>query len=128
MVLEILTGCIWNGNRLLFFIFLKIKIKKSNQLQVGRGNLVFRHSITHFPLNSGGIAFWMAEVNAALCLNTSRIHNQSRLLSYFVLLIYIQDYIINLNESKMRLDSFQRGAGSNLAKFLYVFSISIFIS
>ena len=38
--------------------------------RVGRGNLVLRHSVAHFPPNSGGIACWVAELNAALCLDT----------------------------------------------------------
>ena len=38
--------------------------------RVGRGNLVLRHSVTHFLLNSGGIAYWVAELNAAFNLDT----------------------------------------------------------
>ena len=38
--------------------------------RIGRGNLVLRHTVSHFPLSSGGIAWWVAELNAALCLDT----------------------------------------------------------
>ena len=37
---------------------------------VGRGNLVLRHSVPHFLPNSGGIACWVAELNAALNFDT----------------------------------------------------------
>ena len=37
---------------------------------VGRGNLVLQHSVPHFLPNSGGIAYWVVELNAALCLDT----------------------------------------------------------
>ena len=30
---------------------------------------LLRHSVHHFQPNSGGIACWVAETNAALCLN-----------------------------------------------------------
>ena len=33
-------------------------------------NLVFRHFIPHFPPKSAGIACWLAELNAVLCLDT----------------------------------------------------------
>ena len=36
---------------------------------VGRGNLVLRHSVSHFPSSSGGITCWVAELNVALCLD-----------------------------------------------------------
>ena len=36
----------------------------------GRGDLVLRHSVPHFLTNSGGIACRVAELNAALCLDT----------------------------------------------------------
>ena len=32
--------------------------------RVGRGNLVLRHSFPHLPPNSGGIAWWVAELRA----------------------------------------------------------------
>ena len=38
--------------------------------RVGRGNLVLRHSVPHFLPNSGAIACWVAELNAALNLDT----------------------------------------------------------
>ena len=38
--------------------------------RVGRGNLVLRHSIPPFLPNFGGIACWVAQLNAALCLDT----------------------------------------------------------
>ena len=38
--------------------------------RVGRGNLLLRHSVPHFLPNSGGIACLVAELNAALCLDT----------------------------------------------------------
>ena len=38
--------------------------------RVGRGNLELRHSAPHFLSNSGGIACWVAELKAALCLDT----------------------------------------------------------
>ena len=34
--------------------------------RVGRGNLVLKHSVPHFPPSSGGIAYWVAELNATL--------------------------------------------------------------
>ena len=37
-------------------------------MKVGRGNLVLRHSVLHFSPSSGGIACWVAELKAALCL------------------------------------------------------------
>ena len=39
-------------------------------IRKGRRNLALRHSVSHFPLNSGGIACQVAEHNAALCLDT----------------------------------------------------------
>ena len=36
--------------------------------RVGGGNLVLRCSVPHFPLNSGGIACWVVELNAVLHL------------------------------------------------------------
>ena len=59
--------------------------------RLGRGNLVLRPSVPHFLPNSGGIACWVAELNAALYLDTrakkcnkyfislsgDRTHNQS---------------------------------------------------
>ena len=38
--------------------------------RVDKGHVVLRHSILHFPSNFGGIACWMAELNAALYLDT----------------------------------------------------------
>ena len=38
--------------------------------RVGRGNLVLRHSVSHFLPNSGDIACCVAELNAALNLDT----------------------------------------------------------
>ena len=38
--------------------------------RVDRGNLVLRYSVPHFLPNSGGIACWVAELNAALNLDT----------------------------------------------------------
>ena len=38
--------------------------------RVGRENLVLRHLVPHFLPNSGGIAFRVAELNAALNLDT----------------------------------------------------------
>ena len=38
--------------------------------RVGRWNLVLRLSVLHFPPNSGDIACWVAEFNAALVLDT----------------------------------------------------------
>ena len=56
----------------------KIKTQKSHLLffqlhalyKIGGENLVFRHFAAHFPPNSGGIDCWVAELNAALCLDT----------------------------------------------------------
>ena len=36
--------------------------------RVGRGNIVIRYSVPHFPPNFRGIACWMAEFNAGLLL------------------------------------------------------------
>ena len=67
---------------------------------VGRGNLMLRLSVTHFPPNSGDIEFWTAELNAVRCFDNKakkerrreenmkffiyssgdRAHDQSRLL------------------------------------------------
>ena len=54
-----------------------LKLKKLNQLhavsrtrQGGRRNIVWRHSVPHFLPNSGDIACWVAELNAAFCLDT----------------------------------------------------------
>ena len=38
--------------------------------RVGIGNLVLRHSIPPFSPSSGDIACWVAELNAALILDT----------------------------------------------------------
>ena len=38
-------------------------------IRVGRGNLVLRLTVPHFPLSSRGVAYWGAELNAALCLD-----------------------------------------------------------
>ena len=40
------------------------------QQGVREENLVLRHSGPHFQPNSGGIACWVAELNAALILDT----------------------------------------------------------
>ena len=40
--------------------------------RVGRGKLVLRHSIPHFPLSSGGIACWVGEINAAVNLQLNQ--------------------------------------------------------
>ena len=40
------------------------------QSRVARGNLVLRHAVPHFPPNSRGIACCVAELHAALCLDT----------------------------------------------------------
>ena len=37
--------------------------------RVFRGNLVLRHYVSHYPPSSGSIACWVAELNAALCLD-----------------------------------------------------------
>ena len=53
------------------------------------GNLVLRHSVPHFPTNSGGIAYWVAEPRFTLTPKLrkwkywilhsgNRTHNQSR--------------------------------------------------
>ena len=73
---------------------------------VVRGNLVLRHTVTHYPPNSAGIACWLAELNGALYLDTKakkwkcklskyfissrgdRTHNQSILQSYSVSLLH----------------------------------------
>ena len=48
----------------------KVKIKIKNQLfavfLLGRWNLVFRHSVLHFPSNPRGVACGVAELNAWL--------------------------------------------------------------
>ena len=41
--------------------------------RVGRGNLVLRHSIPHFPTIFLGIVCWVEELNAALYLYTLAI-------------------------------------------------------
>ena len=38
--------------------------------RVGTGNLVLKHSAPHFLAYSGGIAYGVVELNAALCLDT----------------------------------------------------------
>ena len=75
---------------LLFFLFLsvalingktvsmKYKILKIKlylfhavfRTQQGRQNIVLRHSVSQFPSNFGGIACCVAELHAALCLDT----------------------------------------------------------
>ena len=35
------------------------------------GNLVLRHSVYHFSPHSGVILYWVVELNAALCLDTT---------------------------------------------------------
>ena len=69
---------------------------------------VLRHSAPYFPPNAGGIASRLAELNAALCLDTSTKKWLSSI-TYF--------YFIN------RLGRFPGGAGSSPAtfKFLYIF-------
>ena len=47
---------------------------------VGRGNLVLRHTVPHFLQNSGGIACWVAELNAALWMKNGNIN----LSKYFI--------------------------------------------
>ena len=42
---------------------------------VGRVNLVSRHSVPHFLWNSGGMVCWVAELKAALCLDTRAKHS-----------------------------------------------------
>ena len=88
-----------------------VKKQKKNQIhavprtqQGGRGNLVLRHSVPHFLPNSGGIACWVAELNATRHQNEEmkninlnkyfisssgdRTHNQSVLQSHLVPLRY----------------------------------------
>ena len=38
--------------------------------RIGRGNLVLRHFVTHLLPDSRGIACWVSELNASLCLDT----------------------------------------------------------
>ena len=38
--------------------------------RVSRGNLMLRYSVPHFPASPGGIARGVAELNAALCMDT----------------------------------------------------------
>ena len=45
--------------------------------RVGRGNLVLRHSVPHFLPYSGGIACWVAELNAAPFLLLSKRQNRN---------------------------------------------------
>ena len=45
-------------------------------IRVGRVNIVLRHSVPHFSPNSWGIARWVAELNAALCLD-ARARNEN---------------------------------------------------
>lgn len=54
-----------------------------------QGSLVLRHSASHFPPNTGGIACWATELNAAFCLyyifqfpSGKRTHNLSGLHSH----------------------------------------------
>ena len=51
------------------FFFISFTLYPAHS-RVDWGNLVLRHSVPHFPPNSGGIACWVAELNAALCLDT----------------------------------------------------------
>ena len=43
--------------------------------RVGRGNLELRYSVAHFPLNSWGIACWVAKLIATFCLDTEDLKN-----------------------------------------------------
>ena len=65
--------------------------------RAGRGNLVLRHSVPYFSTNSGGIAYWVAELNAAcleieekngnkylICSSGDWTHYQSYLQLHFV--------------------------------------------
>ena len=65
-------GAISNPATFKFFIrFLNISFTLyPAHSRVGRRNLVLRHSVPHFPPSFGGIACWVAELNAALCLDT----------------------------------------------------------
>ena len=47
-----------------------ISIKKISFTLYPSYSRVLKHSIPHFPLSSGSIACWVAELNAALCLDT----------------------------------------------------------
>ena len=69
--------------------------------RVGRGYIVLRHPVHHFPPNSRGIACWVADLNAARNINLNkyffssskdRTHNQSILQSHFVPLRYDWPY------------------------------------
>ena len=56
---------------LIFFKNKKINLLHTvSRRRIGRGDLVLRQTVPHFPPSSGGIACSMAEVNAALCLDT----------------------------------------------------------
>ena len=66
--------------RLDFFIlsFISFTLHPAHS-RVGRGNLVLRHSVLYCPPNSGGIACWVTELNAALCLGI-----KAKKLKYFI--------------------------------------------
>ena len=52
--------------------------------RVGRGNLVLRHSVSHFPMVSGGIVCWVAELNAAFCFNTRAKKWKKKIIFHFL--------------------------------------------
>ena len=70
----------------------KLYFKIKNQLQAvsrtqqgrQREPSVKRHSVAHFLPNSGGIACWVAELNAALNLDTKRRNGNINLSKYFI--------------------------------------------
>ena len=63
-------------------------VSRTARCRVGRRNLVLRHYVPYFPLNSGRIAYWMEGINASLAntnikyiisLLRNQTHNLSRL-------------------------------------------------
>ena len=67
----------------LYIYFFNFKLYPAHS-RVGRGNLVLWHSVPLFLPNSGGIACWVAQLNAALCLDTSWRNGNINLSKYFI--------------------------------------------
>ena len=106
----------FNKHTQLYNFLIKISFTLYPAHRVGRGNLVLRHSVPHFPPNSGGIDCWWKSMprfsstperrNGNINVNKyfifssgNRTHNQSILQSHFVPLRHDKPYhLLKLKE------------------------------
>ena len=78
--LKVFSLTFFSQNNSLFFLKNKQDFFSDSRCIVIEGNLVLRTLCTSFPSNFRGIAFWMAKLNAGLCLPEQR----NKKIKYFI--------------------------------------------